>query len=592
MKHAALYARVSTGQQEEQGTIASQIAALRERMAQDGCLVDPTHEFIDDGVSGSYLARPGLDRLRDLASERAFEVLYVLGPDRLARRYAHQCVVLEELARWQIDVVFLSHPGGDRPEDRMLVQILGVLAEYEREVIRDRLRRGKLYKARQGQVFAVTPAYGYRYVPLTQPGGGRWEVHEPEAAVVRYIYRWCGEEQLSTHAICRRLNGEEEGYERVLPRKAQRWGCSTVNTILRQPAYKGTAYYNRTIKDPGRAIGQPKTQGRGLRRANCRVERNREQWISVAVPPIVALSLWEQAQVQLDMNKRFAPRNNKRHFYLLRGLLVCGECGRTLAGRSYANGPVRYYCTNQGSNRSLAQPCPCPPLDGNIVEPLVWQAVVELLTEPQLILDYYLARQNEDAVTPHELQRVRQELSQIKNQGQRLLDAYQAGVIELQELETRRQALNQHQQALEQRESDLEQLAQQQVRHEALTADVIQFCANIQSVLQSPTPQEQQEVLRLVVDHISVGKEQLVIKHVVPLPGDSRLCTRHYNVMLRSKHPSICSERTTPAPTCTAAQCHLPSRAVRRWGRKWHSFAPWPRPPGQVGQVCPRFWLL
>lgn len=177
MKRAALYARVSTSQQEKQGTIASQVTALRERIAEDGCHLDPAHEFIDDGVSGSYLARPGLDRLRDLASERAFDVLYVLSPDRLARCHAHQYVVLEELGRWGVEVVFLNQPvTGDSPEDRLLVNVLGVLAEYERELIRDRLRRGKLYKARQGQVFAVTPAYGYRYIAVGQPGGGRWDV--------------------------------------------------------------------------------------------------------------------------------------------------------------------------------------------------------------------------------------------------------------------------------------------------------------------------------------------------------------------------------------------------------------------------------
>ena len=537
MKRAALYARVSTAQQEEQGTIASQVAALRERIVQDGCHLDPAHEFIDDGVSGTYLARPGLDRLRDLASEGVFDVLYVLSPDRLARRYAHQCVVLEELARWQVEVVFLNQPVSDRPEERMMVQILGILAEYEREVIRDRLRRGKLYKARQGQVFAITPAYGYRYVPLDQPGGGRWEIYESEAAVVRRMYRWCVEEQLSTHAICLRLNGEEEGYERVLPRKAQRWLCTTVNTILTRSAYKGTAYYNRTRKDLGRTIGQPKTRGRGLRTANCRVERDLEEWIPVDVPQIIPSTLWKQAQVQLKMNKKFAPRNNKRHFYLLRGLLVCGECGRTLAGRSYANGSVRYYCTNQGSSRSLAEPCPCPPVDGNAVEPLVWQAVAEVLADPQLILDYYLTRQDEDAVTPHELKRVRQELGQIENQKQRLLDAYQTEVIELDELETRRQVLEQQRQALEQRLTDLEQLAQQQARQDALTSDVTQFCENITSVLQSPTPEEQQQVLRLVVDHISVGKEQLTIKHIIPLIGDSRLCTQRYNVTLEVMSP-------------------------------------------------------
>ncbi|MDH4136207.1 MAG: recombinase family protein [Anaerolineae bacterium] len=529
MKRAALYARVSTAQQEEQGTIASQVAALRERIVQDGCHLDLAHEFIDDGVSGTYLARPGLDRLRDLASEGAFDVLYLLSPDRLARRYAHQCVVLEELARWQVEVVFLNQPVSDRPEDRMTVQILGILAEYERELIRDRLRRGKLYRARQGQVLTVTPAYGYRYVPLDQPGGGRWEIYESEATVVRRIYRWCVEEQLSTHAICRRLNGEEKGYERVPPRKAQRWSYTTVNTILRSPDYKGTAYFNRTRKDPSRSIGQPKAQGQGLRTADCRIERDCEEWIPVEVPQIIALTLWEQAQVQLEMNKQFAPRNNKRHFYLLRGLLVCGECGRTLAGRSYANGTVRYYCTNQGSSRSLAEPCSCPPVDGNVVEPLVWQAIMELLADPQLILDYYLVRQDESPVTPHELKRVRQELGQIENQKQRLLDAYQTEVIELDELETRLYVLDQQRQTLEQRLTDLELLAQQQARQDALASDVTQFCENIRSVLQSPTPEEQQQVLRLVVDHILVGKEQLTIKHIIPLIGDSRLCTQRYN---------------------------------------------------------------
>lgn len=116
-------------------------------------------------------------------------MLYVLSPDRLARRYAHQCVVLEELARWQLEVVFLNQPVSDRPEDRMMIQMLGILAEYERELIRDRLRRGKLYRARQGQMLTAIPAYGYRYIPLDQPGGGRWELYEPEATVVRRIYR-------------------------------------------------------------------------------------------------------------------------------------------------------------------------------------------------------------------------------------------------------------------------------------------------------------------------------------------------------------------------------------------------------------------
>ena len=157
---------------------------------------------------------------------------------------------------------------------------------------------------------------------------------------MRRIYRWCVEEQLSAYAISQRLNGEEPGYERVPPRNSARWSHTTVTGLLGRPDYKGTAYYNRTRKDTGRTIGLPKTQGRGRRTAHCRTERKREEWIPIDVPPVVDTTLWEQAQVQQKMNKQFASRNNKRHFYLLRGLLVCGACGRTLAGRSYANGTV------------------------------------------------------------------------------------------------------------------------------------------------------------------------------------------------------------------------------------------------------------
>jgi len=532
MKPAAFYARVSTSQQEEQGTIASQETVLKERITQDGCYLDPAHEFSDDGVSGTYLARPGLDRLRDLAGEGAFEVLYILSPDRLARRYAHQCVVLEELARGGTEVVFLNQPvSGDSPEDRLMVQILGVLAEYERELIRDRLRRGKLYKARQGQVLANIPAYGYRYIPVDQPGGGLWEVDQTEAAVVRRIFGWCAEEQLCLMAICRRLNGEEAGFDPVAPRKAQRWLPSTIEAILRRQAYTGRMHYNRTCKDPCRTIGQPRQRGRGLRTTHYRQERSREVWIPVTVPQIISTTTWEQVQAQLDMNKKHASRNNKRNFYLLRGLLVCGECGRTLVGRTYPSGVVRYFCTNRGPDRVIAAPCAGLPLVGDVIEPLIWQAVAELLADPQLILDYYLSCENESEPAPPELKRIRRELAQIEKQDQRLLDAYQTEVIHLDELATRRQALEKHRQVLESRLSELEQLLQQQARQDALAADLTEFCDNMKSMLQAPTPAQKQQVLRLVVDHILVGKEQLIIKHVIPAADDRRLHTRRRSVV-------------------------------------------------------------
>jgi site-specific DNA recombinase len=257
--------------------------------------------------------------------------------------------------------------------------------------------------------------------------------------------------------------------------------------------------------------------------------RSREEWIPIRVPQIVPKTTWDQVQAQLDMNKKYASRNNQRNFYLLRGLLVCGACGRTLTGRTYANGTVRYFCTNQGTSRSLAAPCSSAPMDGKTIEPLIWQAVAELLANPPLILDYYLSRQEESEAVPPELKRVRKELVQVEKQDQRLLDAYQAEIIQLDELASRRQALAQHRLVLENRLSELEQLIQQQARQEALASEITAFCDNINSMLHSPTPEQKQHVLRLVVDHIFVGKEQLIIKHVIPSADDRRLYTQRSN---------------------------------------------------------------
>jgi site-specific DNA recombinase len=169
-----LYARVSSDRQAEQGTIASQLAALRARIAADGGRSDAALEFLDDGYSGGTLLRPALERLRDQAAQGALDRLYVHSPDRLARNFALQVLLLEELQRAGLGVVFLNHCLGQSPEGDLLVQVQGVIAEYERAQIRERGRRGKLHAARSGQVSALASApYGYRYVPKHAGGAGR-----------------------------------------------------------------------------------------------------------------------------------------------------------------------------------------------------------------------------------------------------------------------------------------------------------------------------------------------------------------------------------------------------------------------------------
>ena len=177
-----LYARVSGEQQEKEDTIASQLEAVTQRVASDGLECEPELCFVDDGYSGYILARPGLERLRDQAAAGLIDRLYVLDPDRFSRKYAYQVLILEELTRCGVEVVFLRNPPGHGPEENLLLQVQGVIAEYERAKIMERCRRGKQYAARRGSVNVLSGApYGYRYVGKHEGGGEGSSVLKCEA---------------------------------------------------------------------------------------------------------------------------------------------------------------------------------------------------------------------------------------------------------------------------------------------------------------------------------------------------------------------------------------------------------------------------
>lgn len=203
----ALYARVSSEAQTRDNTIASQVVALQERIAADGFLLEPDHSYVDDGYSGSLLLRPALERLRDALAGGQVDFLYVHAPDRLARRYAHQALLIDEFRRAGVEIIFLNRPIGGTAEDDLLLQVQGVIAEYERAKILERSRRGRRHAARSGSVSALTGApFGYRYVSRDQGGGlARFEVVEAEAHIIRLIFAWVGLDRLSLREVCRRL---------------------------------------------------------------------------------------------------------------------------------------------------------------------------------------------------------------------------------------------------------------------------------------------------------------------------------------------------------------------------------------------------
>jgi len=182
----AIYARVSTESQEARGTIGSQLEVLRKRVATEKH--ELVAEYRDDGWSGARLDRPGLDALRDAAEAGRLDAVWCLSPDRLARMYAYQVIVLDELAHHGVTVLFHDTPPlADDPQAQLLTQVQGVIAEYERAKIAERYRRGKLWRARAGEVIAWKCSYGYRRIARSAERAAHLEIYEPEAMIVRRI---------------------------------------------------------------------------------------------------------------------------------------------------------------------------------------------------------------------------------------------------------------------------------------------------------------------------------------------------------------------------------------------------------------------
>src|SRR5262245_62023359 len=298
----AIYARVSSDQQAQAQTIDSQVAALRARVTADGCLLLPECEFIDDGYSGATLVRPGLERLRDLCANGGVERLYVHSPDRLARKYAYQVLLIDEFHRMGIEVVFLNRELSRSPEDELLLQVQGMVAEYERAKILERSRRGKRFAARNGTVSVLCGApYGYRYVSKQEGAGqARYELCFEAARVVPPVFDSVGRERVSSAEVRRRLT------RAGIPTRRGKttWDCTTIWGMLKNPAYMGAAAFGKTRA----AAFQPRVRaqrGRALRprRAVTTVDVAREEWITVPVPALVSAELFAAVQEQLGENR-------------------------------------------------------------------------------------------------------------------------------------------------------------------------------------------------------------------------------------------------------------------------------------------------
>jgi site-specific DNA recombinase len=324
MKTAAIYARVSSDRQKEEQTIASQTAALLQYAEAHGYSVPSQWIFQDEGYSGSVLVRPGLERLRDLVCEGSIEAVLIYSPDRLSRKYAYQVLLMEEFSRQGVECVFIQSPPVTTPEEQLLVQLQGMIAEYERGQIAERTRRGKRYRAQGGLVNVLCGApYGYRYVKKTENSTAFYEVVEEQASVVRQVYRLYTEEGWSIGAIVRWLNAQG-----IPTRRGKSlWERTTVWAMLRNPAYQGTACFGKTERAERQKVTRLlRRRGGFSSRSSATKDRPRKEWIPIPVPAIVSAESFALAEERLQQNKIFASRHTKEPT-LLQGMLICQVCG-------------------------------------------------------------------------------------------------------------------------------------------------------------------------------------------------------------------------------------------------------------------------
>jgi site-specific DNA recombinase len=544
----AAYVRVSTPGQVKLQSIEQQLETIYRYTQDKGWELPEENIFRDDGYSGASLDRPALDVLRDKVRIRELDVVVVLSPDRLARNYVHQMVLIEELEKGGCQVEFVERPISSEPNDQLLLQIRGAVAEYERTLIKERMRRGKLAKLKAGLLLPWTHTpYGYRADPdrPRDPAGVRLD--EEKAAVVAEIFAMYLEEGMSLCGVSKKLRAR--GIRS--PRGGEVWTVSSLRWILTNPVYTGRVYAGRMRHRPPR-IRRSATHPIG-RPSNTAVPVAPEEWIPVAtVPAIVTQEQFDLAKEKLSKNKAFASRNNKRNTYLLRALVSCGRCKLACSARALRNSKY-YVCAGKKKQiqTGRGENCPSRYAPAEQLDELVWRDLCEVLAHPESMTEA-LQRAHGGGWLPQELKARRENLREgratLKRQLDRLTEAYLGEVIPLAEYRRRRQDLEQRDRALAGQQRQLQDQAARRMELAGVVSSIEDFCARVQSGLQSATFEQKRSLVELLIDRVIVTDEEVEIRYVIPTDPSSeqtRFChlRTDYCRDLRSslQHPPACT---------------------------------------------------
>src|SRR5271165_5423411 len=522
MTSAAIYARVSSARQKKDETIGSQTAALREHAAQARLDVPQEWVFEDEGHSGATLVRPALEALRDLVAQGCVDVVLVYSPDRLARKFAYQALLLEEFARAGVRAEFVKGPRGDSPEDQLLVQFQGMFAEYEKAQLMERYRRGKTYRAQAGSVNVLSGApFGYRYIRKTPQAGAGYEIIEHEAVLVAGMFRRYADDGATIADLARWMAAAGA----VTRTGKHRWDRSVIWGMLRNPAYAGRAVFGKTqvIQEQPGLNRVARLQGRTTPRPARTVDRPRQEWTEITVPSLVDEDTFARVQQRLEDNKKFATRGSKVPS-LLQGLAACAACGYGYYRTSTrtARRKIYYYrCLGSDDYRyEGGRVCGNKPARADYLDQVVWDHITGLLADPAPIRAEITKRLEQARTSdPVTRQRTQIELALAKAGASitAMVEAFSEQLVTIDELRDRMPHLRAREASLRGQLDALDTQAADRDAYLKLAGDLEGFLARLRGTAATAIVEDRRRVLRLLVKDVLIGPEKITIRHRIPV---------------------------------------------------------------------------
>jgi len=482
---------VSTTDQADNGySIPTQIDACQRLAHQEGYTVPDTHIFVDD-YTGTSLKRPQFTKLRDLIHQQLVQAIFVYDLDRLSRKLAHQLLLTDEFEQAGVALRIITMPDTAKtPETQLLANVRGVIAEYERAKILERTARGRRGRVQAGNATYGRRPLGYVYVKHVDKGA-HYEVHPDEASLVQRIFRLYVQERVSRDAIAALLTAEGiptyTDQRRTLPVSV--WHPSSIGAILRNTAYIGMLYEGKTQNIPGKSNPDKKTRHRRV---------PQEQWIAVDIPPIIDPATFEAAQALRIRNRKQSKRNRKHEYLFVSGRLRCGQCGRAMGDTLNSAGYAGYRCTRPAFQDVVA-PHTRRSVQATAIEPVVWEAVEQVLNNPALIAAELEQRREGASAQKIDMDRERQhynrQLAQCDKDLKRWEAAYLGEAIDLADFKTKKTEVEVRRTSAEQELARLEAEQCLIEQAELEMSSLMDYCARVRQELPPYTMEEKRRAL-------------------------------------------------------------------------------------------------